>query len=111
MVRTLVLVALISIVGCSEVATKREQARRDHYTASHVELIPELKSAIRDGRLRLGMNSEHVRASWGQPAHIYKDGAGLEQWAYQRFPRLPLFEPHAYVYFENDRVINWKSAV
>lgn len=61
-----------------------------------------IKKAINDGKVSLGMNSNQVIASWGQPKTINRSVGrwGVhEQWVYVG----------AYIYFENEKVTAWQD--
>ena len=57
----------------------------------------EIWELINSGKVRVGMNKEQVKLSWGKPKKINKDiyqGRIHEQWIYSR----------QYLYFENDKL-------
>ena len=61
-------------------------------------------TAIKKGKVFIGMNKEQVRLSWGLPQEINKSGGkwGLhEQWIYGDFG--------PYLYFENNKLTSWQD--
>lgn len=60
---------------------------RDERRLLRVELegegwAPEVRDAVRDGRIRKGMRREHVEVAWGWPLAIEPDASG-EVWVYR----------------------------
>jgi hypothetical protein len=108
--RLIVITLLSCLAGWGTTVSRRKQARRDDYIASHGELPPEIKSAIKRGRLRIGMTKEQVLASWGPPGNTSTANDKIrETWIYQRLPLRDRSSSCAYLYFEGGRLRCWKS--
>jgi hypothetical protein len=108
--RLIVITLLSCLAGWGTRVSRRKQARRDEYITSHPELPPEIKSAIKSGRLRIGMTKEQVLASWGPPGNTSTANDQIrETWIYQRFLARGRRSFCAYLYFEKDRLLYWKS--
>lgn len=59
---------------------------RKEFILKHSQLPEAIKQCILKGSLLPGMNNEEVRASLGEPAHIYRSVSGNiinEQWVYE----------------------------
>lgn len=65
----LLVVCLLACSGCAVSNYLSERARRQY-----VEANPEdpFNEAILDGRVKIGMNAEQVRASWGPPKDVFR---------------------------------------
>jgi hypothetical protein len=87
--------AAILLVAISCATVDSTNARRSQYVFSHLELPEMTKGDILDGRIRIGMAREHVRASWGEPddIRVHADASGVvEVWVYFQEPN-PLTTP------------------
>jgi hypothetical protein len=83
---------------------KLDNARRNWYI-NHSDLTPDMQIIIREGKIKLGMNSEQVLASWGTPYDKNKDvySFGIhEQWIYGKYDS-------TYLYFEDDVLTSWQD--
>ena len=70
-------------------------------------LPPEIRQAIKDKHVTVGMDHDQVRMALGQPTHKErqsKDGADLEDWVYGTPPGKIVF-----VTFEGDKVVKVKE--
>lgn len=91
------------ICGCE---TMKNQRRQD-YVTTHPELTQQTKQDILEGRIRIGMTREQVKATWGYPDDINRTVGSWgehEQWIYGydiRFRR--------YLYFENGKLTSWSD--
>ena len=112
-IKILVLVFSLAFSICCASQSSRVQT----YLDSHPNLKPEIRQAIIDGDILIGMTTEQVVASIGKPVKINKttdkDGVS-EQWIYAGKIRLSYrdnrtVKEYAYVYFRNGRVSSWQS--
>lgn len=80
----------------------KKAAEREKYIASKPSLDSEFQDAIRGGRVRIGMSTEDVAASWGEPRRKNMSGGAYgkhEQWVYLG---------NKYLYFENGKLTSWQ---
>ena len=110
MPRIIVSLLLVLWAGYSKAVAWWEQSRRDAYIAANEHALPpEIKASIKKGRVRVGMNKEQARASWGAPQEIIGFEHGRrEQWLYHRCPWINAMPTQACLDFEDDILINWK---
>ena len=88
---------------------------KEEYLENNPDLSPEIKKAILNGNVLIGMTRDQVRASRGTPHKINKRTSAYgitEQWvmhsANPRYDDLKGKE-YGYIYFENGRVTSWQS--
>jgi len=116
----LFIIAIFLIQGCAEFIDlqeakhkiKEEQKlanqRRNEYVNNHPELDSEMKLAILNGKVFLGMTSEQISASWGKPKTINRSVYtwGIqEQWVYGN----PIYKSQ-YLYLENDTLTSFQDS-
>jgi len=123
----LILTALV-LVGCATSrfeacngmwdAYERQVCEGQHlYIAGHADIDDSTRQAILGGKVRLGMTSEQVRASWGPPWRVNRYHAGRrEQWVYGYCravlcigERDPDFMATNYIYLDNGIVVDWQE--
>ena len=78
--------------------------KQRNYVKSHPELTREIKAAIMNRELVIGMTDFDVVASMGPPLDINRNNFGSIQRT--EFIYSPISH-YNYVYFENGRVISW----
>jgi len=86
--------------------------RREQYLLNHSELKEEIKTCIKEGKLRIGMTKEEVIASWGKPIDVNKTvgpGGVHEQWVYNACWYDPNPRYTTYLYFEDGKLISWQD--
>lgn len=94
-----VLLLVVVLAGC--VST---QAIRQEYIASNPELSEKEKSAIMGGRIYVGMSSNSVAYSWGNPYSVSRSSStygNSETWYYKYFYQY--WRTTAIVYFRQDQ--------
>ena len=125
-VKILALGLICLFISCTTVSMSREKIRREYFKL-HPGVSPQVRDAILNADVLIGMNSEQVIASRGRPHEIKKTTtkSGIhEQWVMvasiaSHHPRGGgLFgisygldkkaNQYAYIYFENGKVTNWK---
>jgi hypothetical protein len=77
--------------------------RRVEAIKGNPEWPMEIKNLIFDGKVRLEMTSDQVRASWGEPNDINRSVGSWgvrEQWVYRN---------RYYLHFENDILKSWSE--
>jgi len=101
--------------SCGVYYRKKIQERRTSYVQNHPELDERTKSAILNGRIFIGMNTEQVLASWGKPNKInrsvYEWGVH-EQWVYgglSGYGRYSSYTEPTYLYFEDGLLKSWQD--
>lgn len=101
--------------------TRLVEKRRQWYCATSPNLPRSVVEAITHGKVVVGMTTEHVRASWGEPDKINRSGnlyGVREQWVYRR-PYEHVYvgysvhystrhESH-YLYFEDGILTAWQE--
>ena len=116
----LLLLPLLSlIVGCVTTQQQKHQEaveRRQAYVAAHPTLDTDIKWAILEGKVGVGMTPEQVIASWGRPHDINRNVGSWgvnEQWVYgyMKFYGSGArgFVSTHYLYFENGRLTSWQD--
>jgi len=67
--KTTALFALLALVltGC---ASSTIEKRRVERAAAYASLSPEMKSAVDQGQIKVGMNMDAVYIAWGRPSQI-----------------------------------------
>ncbi|MBA7714289.1 hypothetical protein ES703_123307 [subsurface metagenome] len=116
----LICVFLISCVAIQSAVQLPKQ--RQNYVESNTWISPEIKEAILNGRVILGMTIKQVLASRGRPLDINRttrESGTHEQWVYvgveintrMRMSRKETLLDHefGYIYFENGIVTSWQS--
>jgi hypothetical protein len=85
MTRSVMGLVCLALVGCAAGTVRLDTERRVAAVDSNQLLAPEVRSAILDGRLLLGMSEGMVAASWGLPRHVdvgIRGGRVRETWEY-----------------------------
>ena len=75
-----------------------ETDRKSEYFSKHPDCSETDRQLIKEGKIRLGMTTEQVYASWGKPHDINElilENITSEQWVYYR----------QYLYFENNSLV------
>lgn len=92
------------ISGCATTPlTKPGFSQRKAYVQENNNIGDEIKNAILNGKVIMGMQKSDVIASWGKPTKIYEQTANeREMWYYKGLGSL--FEPGKRVFFVNDVV-------
>lgn len=88
--------------------------QREEYLKNHPSISQEMRYAINNGNLLIGMDQEQVIASRGNPLRINKTTTQYgvnEQWImYDTVPSWDLkAKEYKYIYFENGKLIGWQS--
>ncbi|UCE65613.1 MAG: hypothetical protein JSU85_12200 [Candidatus Zixiibacteriota bacterium] len=96
----LILIALLFILAC----TPPEKNMRERYVNDNPELKSDIKKAILEGDVIVGMTKEQVYASWATP--IFKGekrekGSTYEYWTYPNVKNSPFVN----IYFADDFVV------
>lgn len=79
--------------------------RQLEYLKTHPSLDPQDEQAILDGQIVIGMLSEMVRASWGNPQTVLRTQTmwgDYEYWTYGGDP-----QNRIYLQFKNGDLITW----
>ena len=74
-------IGLLLLPGCVS-----PQSRRQNFVDQHPNLVPDVATAILEGKIAKGMTSEAVRASWGRPDQVTISVSGqdmTETWSYK----------------------------
>ena len=77
-----VITALL-VVGCK---TSTIESRIEKRSEAFAALPPEIQADVHAGRIRVGMNSDAVYMSWGQPAQVLESGGpqgNVTTWLYE----------------------------
>lgn len=85
MTRSLPGLVCLALVGCAAGTTSLDTQRRLAAVDTNEFLAPQVRNAILEGRLLLGMSEEMVAASWGLPRHVsvsHRDGQARGVWEY-----------------------------
>ncbi len=85
---------------------------RQKYVASNPGLDPQIKAAIIEGTLCMGMSERDVVASIGYPDRVNRDTyqyGTRAQFCYNEIGGNFNFNRFRYVYFENGRVTSWSE--
>ena len=86
--------------------------RRQWYVDNHPELSPQIRAAILNGKIILGMAKESVRASWGKPnwgnRSVHTFGVH-EQWVYDGQYGGSYYRNTYYLNFEDDILTSWQE--
>ena len=84
-----IIIGVLLLQGCANVSpiTRKDNpiTRRKDYVQKHPELKENIRQAILEGKVRLGMTKEQVIASWGEPYNKSTFGSvwgTTEQWTY-----------------------------
>ena len=92
--RRLIALALLVLASCAipgpEEVEAANKARRFAYVRSTPDLDTRTADDIAQGRARLGMTSDQVRASWGEPSTVNRYAARwgtVEWWYYYHTPQ------------------------
>ena len=96
-------IALLWLQGCVSAGS-----RRQNYVASHPELGRDISTAILEGRIIKGMNTEDVRAAWGEPDQTTASASGQDltkTWSYNT-PVGRFTEGVVILTFSDDRLIS-----
>jgi hypothetical protein len=114
--------------GCA--TTKNLESRKTERGAAYAALLPEMKSLVDKGQIKVGMPEDAVYIAWGPPSQILQTenqneaatvwvyrGGYLEEtryWAGWRYPRLEHdYQPRTYVsaevVFVNGKVKQWRT--
>lgn len=85
----------IFLIGCNK---PKEQpiSPQEKYISSNPDTPEDIKTAIREGTVKIGMTSEQVIASWGEPQKI--DVFSSEENSYKRW-----------IYNGNKPALYWKD--
>lgn len=120
------------LIGCASLSTLVSEALRDEppitawnkarkdYLATHPEISSEMRVAIEQGDVLLGMTSAQVVACRGKPYKINKTTGSYgvhERWvmvmrwrgSYNPKGLVKKAKKYAYIYFENGIVTSWQS--
>jgi len=104
-----VVLTLVAL-ACLPIPDFSKGNRRD-YVAAHPELTPEIKAAIMNREVVMGMTELDVVASIGSPRKINRDTYAFgerAQFVYEDYSRY-IRPKYTYVYFENRRVTSWSQ--
>lgn len=96
-----------------ELGNLHPKSRRAKFVASNPNLFPEIKEAILNGNLMIGMTPAQVVASIGRPYDVNMSSGSWgvhEQWV-MCAPNSRRDWRYGYVYFENGRVVSWQSRI
>lgn len=96
-----------------ELGNLHPKSRRAKFIAANPDLFPEIKEAILNGNLIIGMTPEQVVASIGKPydVNVSTGSWGVHvQWV-MCAPGSFRDWRYGYVYFENGKVTSWQSRV
>lgn len=100
-------------ISCASII---DDPRRQKYIKAHPELSSQIKNAIFNGDILIGMTPEQVVASRGRPYDINRTTGSWgvhEQWVmlYENTAAFddPKAYEYAYIYFENGKVTSWQS--
>lgn len=90
-----------------------EFGRKD-FVAKHLKLSERIKQCILNGELKARMTTEQVRASLGEPTHIYRSVSGKiinEQWMYepQEVEDSGRVMQNRILYFDNGILKSWQE--
>lgn len=129
------LMAAVLATGC---ATNKLESRKKQRASAYASFSPEIKQAVDQGRITVGMPEQAVYIAWGKPAQVLQhaneqgaytvwlyEGAFLEQtpywahrWAggrhndiepYATMTYMPHAYPSAEVIFVNGVVKQWRT--
>ena len=102
------------IVPDPALQTARDNHRRNNYQLGSRKSESFEKRAIETRDIFLGMTSQAVKASWGEPKAIESAGDpryGYQRWKYETF--IPSAEGYVkesrVVYFEQHKVVGWET--
>ena len=112
--------ACLFFVSCVGSQLHNRKMIRKNYIKTHSEISSQMKDAILNGDILIGMTEEQVVASRGRPYKINKTTGSFgvhEQWvmvtstpgvigAYGIDSKA---KEYAYIYFENGKVTSWQS--
>ncbi len=116
---TLALLCLF-FISCVGSALHNRKMMKQNYLKTHPEISSQMRNAILNGDILIGMTAEQVLASRGRPYKINRSTGSYgihEQWvmitftpgvisAYGLDKKAPRY---AYIYFENGKVTSWQS--
>ncbi len=122
-VKVLALICVSLLLSSCEMATRMQQKKkRIEFVSVHPPLTSEIREAILNGEVLLGMDVRQVLASRGRPLDINRSTGSYgvhEQWVYvgveinarMQASRKEMLLDHryAYIYFENEIVVSWQS--
>lgn len=80
--------------------------RRECYLKGHPDVPQNIREAIAEGALMLGMTKEFVTASWGSPERVHRTVSGFgtkEQWIYQ------VGRESRFLYFDDGKLTAWQD--
>ena len=119
------LILALTLTGCANMppltsaeAHRRQQQRNEAkesaieqrkviFIGSHPELTDEMIALIRDGKIKIGMTEDEVRASWGEGTenHSVSESGTSDQWIYHS--SFVNSVTGTYLYFTNGRLTSW----
>ena len=91
------------------------QQRRQSFVDVNPHLKENVKQAILEGKIFLGMTKKQAVASWGNPNSINRSGGSFgihEQWVYERNKYIGgtvISVPSFYLYIENGVLKSWQD--
>lgn len=120
-IKTLALgLACLFLVSCIGSQLHNRKMMRQNYIKTHPGISSQVKDAILNGDILIGMNQNQVAASRGRPYKINRSTGSYgihEQWVmvttYGGITRTSGLDKkaltYAYIYFENGKVTSWQS--
>jgi hypothetical protein len=118
------LLVVLLLAGC---ATSTVQSRKQERYAAYQALPPELKAAVDQGQVKVGMSMDAVYIAWGKPGQVSQSGnqngeatdwsylgfytQETQFWGYRRmfYGYTTLTYPRAVVKFVNGVVVEWQT--
>jgi len=108
-----ILLAGATFLGC---AMQIDNMRRAAYVKDNQRVSKQIKNAILNGFIVIGMTTDQVRASWGKPHDVNRTVGSWgvhEQWVYGHEEYYGAgvsgFTGDYYLYFENDLLTSWQD--
>lgn len=97
-----------TLISETEIEPLSSSEKRKIYVNQHPEISQRFKDLIIEGKFTLGMTTEMVKASWGNPKEInrtvYTFGIH-EQWIYGSYK----YDNVIYLYFEDGILTSWQD--
>ena len=107
-------------ISCVGSQLHNRKIMRQNYIKDHSEISSQVKDAILNGDVLIGMTAKQVVASRGRPYKINRSTGSYgvhEQWVMVTFTPGVIggygldkkAKKYAYIYFENGKVTSWQS--